>query len=356
MRIVKVGIIGLGEVAQIIHLPILEMLADRFEIAALCDISPALLETMGEKYRVSRLYPNALQLVSQNNLDAVFVLNNDEHHAECVIAALKNKKHVLVEKPMTLNIKDAKAVIQARDEAGVQVMVGYMRRFAPAFVQAVEEVKTMEKILYARVKDIIGQNRLIIEQSSHVHRFMDIPGEAVKERAKKAKEMVFEAIGEVPEPLISAYRLMCGLSSHDISAMREILGVPLRVKSAAQWNGGRNFTAIFEYEQFFASFETGVDLQRRFDAHIEIYAPQKSIKIQYDSPYIRHLPTRLIINETVGDAYSETLIRPNFKDPYTYEIEFFHDVVTKGKKPKTTPEDFIEDLKIFKAIINGLKE
>ncbi|MCZ8515484.1 Gfo/Idh/MocA family oxidoreductase [Paenibacillus filicis] len=355
MKRLNIGVVGLGEVAQIIHLPILEMLSGQYKIAALCDISPQLLEAIGERYGVNQRYTDAHQLAAQQDLDAVFVLNSDEYHAECAIAALKNKKHVLIEKPMALNQADADAIIEARDEAKVQVMVGYMRRFAPAYVRAVEEVKNLEKIRYARVRDIIGQNRLIIEQSSNVLRFNDIPEEAIRDRLKRAKNMVSEAIGEAPPELVSAYRLLCGLSSHDISAMREIIGVPNRIKAAAEWNGGRYISAILEYDDFYTTFETGVDNQRRFDAHIEVYSPAKSIKVQYDTPYIRHLPTHLIVSETKGDAYLESVIRPTFKDPYTHEIEYFYDVVTNGLKPKTTPEDFKEDLSIFQEIIDVLR-
>jgi predicted dehydrogenase len=192
---------------------------------------------------------------------------------------------------------------------------------------------------------------LIIEQSSVVHRFDDIPEEAMKDRAERAQRMVQEAIGVVPKEISGAYRLLCGLSSHDLSAMREMIGMPNRVKGAAHW--GRNISAILEYDGFYATFETGVDEQRRFDAHIEVYSSTKSLKVQYDSPYIRHLPTTLIVNETIGEAYQETVIRPTFKDPYTHELEYFYDVVTKGSEPKTTPEDFKEDLKIFKMIIEA---
>ena len=45
--------------------------------------------------------------------------------------------------------------------------------------------------------------------------------------------------------------------------------------------------------------------------------------MQYDTPCIRHLPTTLQIRETVGDAYTETIHRPTFKDPYTHELEVF---------------------------------
>ena len=102
--------------------------------------------------------------------------------------------------------------------------------------------------------------------------------------------------------------------------------------------------------------ETGVDDQRRFDAHIEVYGPTTSIRIQYDTPYIRHLPTTLVIQETAGDAFRETVVRPTFKDPYTHELEHFHDVVVGEATPKTTPEDFGEDLRLFRGIVRTLQQ
>lgn len=354
MRKLRVGVIGLGEVAQIIHLPILQSLSDKFEIAALCDISPTLLKLMGERYGVGDLYTDGAALAQQAGLDAVFVLNSDEYHVDCALAALQNRRHVLIEKPMCLTESDADTIIRARDEAGVQVMVGYMRRFAPAFTQAVAAVKELGDIQYARVRDIIGQNRLFIQQSSHVLRFSDLPGGALQDRQERGDRMVREAIGDVTQDLRNTYRQLCGLSSHDLSAMREIIGFPKRVAAAAQWNEGRYITAILEYDGFNAVFETGVDDQRRFDAHIEVYGKTRAVKVQYDTPYIRHLPTTLRISETVGDEYRETVLRPTFTDPYTHELEYFYDMVTKGGTPKTTPEDFLQDLRLFRMIIQKL--
>ncbi|WP_274361267.1 Gfo/Idh/MocA family protein [Paenibacillus thermotolerans] len=354
MKRLKIGVIGLGEVAQIIHLPILRQLSDKFEIAALCDISSSLLTEMGEQYGVTKLYTDAKELTEQEDLDAVFILNSDEYHAECALWAAANGKHILIEKPMCLTPADADAIIQARDAAGIQVMVGYMRRFAPAFLQGVEEVKSLPAIRYAKIRDIIGQNRLIIEQSSNVRRFNDIPKEAMEDRWKRGARMVEEVLGDAPQHVKNSYRLMCGLSSHDLSAMRELIGVPKRVASAAHWKDGYYITATLEYDGFYAVFETGVDDQRRFDAHIEVFGDTKAIKVQYDTPYIRHLPTTLRIQETVGDAYNESVIRPTFKDPYTHEVEYFYEVVVNGKQPKTTPEDYKEDLKLFKMIADSL--
>jgi predicted dehydrogenase len=354
---VNVGVIGLGEVAQIIHLPILQSLSDRFRIGAVCDISPGLLRAVGERYGIqeSARYDDPFALVQRPDLDAVFVLNSDEYHADCVIAAARTGKRVLVEKPMCLTMAEAEAIIRARDEAGVHVMVGYMRRFAPAFVRAVAEVRGLGTINYARVRDIIGRNRLIVDQSTVVLRCDDLPEEAKHDRAARAERLVREAIGEAPPDIVGAYRFLLGLNSHDISAMRELLGMPRGIVSARHWNAGKFLTVVFAYDGYCAVLESGVDEQLRFDAHIEVYGVTKSIRVQYDSPYIRHLPTTLVINETVGDAFHEHVERPTFKDPYTHEIEVFHDVVTTGVSPKTTPEDFVDDLRLMHLIVDALR-
>jgi predicted dehydrogenase len=352
----KIGVVGLGEIAQIIHLPNLQAQADLFEVAAICDISQELLDAMGERYNVptEHRYTDYHDLARVSDLDAVLIMNSDEYHSDTALAAMQHGKHVLIEKPMCLTRQEARAIIRIRDEAGVQVMVGYMRRYAPAFVEAVKHIRTLEKINYARVRDIIGQNDQFVAQSSNVLRPSDIPAEAAQDRAARASRLVKEAIGDAPPQLVGTYRLLCGLSSHDLSAMRELLGMPTGVVAAQQW--GNFLTALFAYENFTVSFETGIDHNRRFDAHIQVYGETKEIRVQYDTPYIRQLPTRLFINETQDEAYEERVIRPTFIDAFTLELLHFHKVVTLNVPPKTTAEDFLHDLDLFEMIINALRK
>jgi predicted dehydrogenase len=356
MKRVRIGVVGLGEVAQVIHLPILEALSDRFELRAICDISPTLLAVLGERYRIpeERRFADYQALAASPDLDAVLVLNSDEYHADCAIAAMNHGLHVLIEKPMSLNKADAERIVAARDASGVQAMVGYMRRFAPAFLQAVEEVKQLEKINYVRVRDIIGRNRIFIDQTSNVMRPVDFPEEAMIDRRERAAAQVREAIGDSADRYAGIYRLLCGLSSHDLSAMRELVGMPKRVVSASLHPDGRFLVAVMEFEGFHAVLETGVDDLPRFDAHLQVYGADRSILVQYDSPYIRHLPTTLEVVSTDGDSLDRRTVRPTLTDPYTREMEHFYDVVVNGTAPKTTPEDFQLDLSLFKMIVDAL--
>jgi predicted dehydrogenase len=351
----RVGMIGLGEVAQIVHLPIIEALPTRYELAAVCDISPSLVEHVGTRYGVAGRYTDAAEMIAGEHLDCVLVLNSDEYHAECVVTALDHGVHVLVEKPMCLSPAEAERIIEARDRSGKVVMVAYMRRFAPAFVQAVERLPELGPLTYARVHDVIGQNRLIIDQTATVFRPDDIPPAAMQDRWSRGSALVKEALGDVPEELAWTYRLLCGLGSHDLSAMRELLGRPRGVIAARQWRKGGFIVALLDYGDFVVTYETGVDDQVRFDAHIEVFGQTGSMKIQYDTPYVRHLPTTLELERTVGDSYERSVLRPHLKDPYTHELEYFHEVVTGGREPKTSPEDYVQDMELFVEIVRAME-
>jgi predicted dehydrogenase len=354
VRTLSTGVIGAGEVAQVIHLPVLRALPDRFEVRALCDLSPGLLKVVGDRFGVEARYPSAIDLLEGEDLDCVLVLSSDEYHTDAVVAALERDVHVLVEKPMCLSPREAERIIAARDASGATVMVGYMRRFAPAFLAAKEKLRELGGIRYVRVHDIIGRNGLIIGQTSTVDRPTDLTQAVIDQRWERGKRLVVDALGDVPEELVRAYRLLCGLGSHDLSALRELVGRPSGVAAAKHWRGGNYLTALLDYGDFVATYETGVDDQLRFDAHLEVFGDTSSLRVQYDTPYIRHLPTTLISEETNGDAFTRTVTRPQLKDPYTHELEYFHRAITEGFAPKTSPEDFVADLELFAEIIRAL--
>ena len=350
----RVGVIGLGEVAQVVHLPVLANLPGLFELRSGCDLSPTLVREVGARFAIPSLFADPSELIAAGGIDAVLVLNSDEYHAECVVAALEHGLHVLVEKPMCLSPREAEAIIAARDRSGATVMVGYMRRFAPAFLEAKELLPSLGRVNFARVHDVIGRNSLIVDQTSFVVRAADLGQAALEERWERGRRLVTDAIGDVPAALAGAYRLLCGLGSHDLSAMRELLGPPQGVHAARQWRDGGYLAALLDYGDHVVCYETGVDEQLRFDAHLEVYTESASFRVQYDTPYVRHLPTTLHIEQTSGDAITRSVRRPHLKDPYSHELEYFHDCATTGRRPKTSPEDFVLDLDLFAELIRHL--
>ena len=76
--------------------------------------------------------------------------------------------------------------------------------------------------------------------------------------------------------------LLGGLGSHDLSAMREAIGMPKSVLGARlQWP---IWSALLDYDTFSVSYESGINGVPTFDAHIEIYTENKVVRVNYDTP------------------------------------------------------------------------
>lgn len=91
----------------------------------------------------------------------------------------------------------------------------------------------------------------------------------------------------------------------------------------------------------------------RFDAHLTIYSANKTVRVQYDTPYIKGLPVTLNIQENVDGVYKESTIRKTYEDPYTIELKELYSVIVDGKPVKTTAEDAKLDLEIFRMLFKA---
>jgi predicted dehydrogenase len=285
----------------------------------------------------------------------VLVTNPHVHHTEVALAALAAGKHVLVEKPMCMTLREADAIIEAQRATGLTVQVGTIRRYAPAFVEACRLVGELGQIHLARVRDVLGHNALVTTQATRVIRG-EVPAAGIEAGRAAHARLIDEAIGAAAPALQSAYSLMLGLSTHDTSAMRELLGQPRGVLFAAQRHGGRWLTAAFDYGDFVCQFETGIDDIPRFDGHLEVYGADRVIRVEYDTPYVRNLPVRLRVTAAHGrDGVSEQAIQPDWSDPFVAEWRAFHDNVTQGRAAKTSPADFREDLELYAEMIRLMR-
>lgn len=352
-RQLKVGVVGCGEVAQIIHLPAFRELPELFTVTALCDASPSVLAAVGAGYPEAGRFATVEALVAEADVDVVLIANPHVYHADTALAAMAAGKHVLIEKPMCITLGEADALLAAEEAASVTVQVGFMRRHAPAFVEAVERVAAVRgSVNLARVHDVIGANSTIIDSTSLVHRGEDIPDDMIAGARASFAAKVKEAVGAEDPALVTAYGLLLGLGSHDTSAMRELIGMPTGVLYAAQRSGGRMISAAFDYGTFVCQFETGVDRIARFDAYLEICTPEEIIRVDYDTPYIRHLPAELTVTrgrEPAGISVERSYATRN--DAFVAEWRSFHRCVETGEMPKTSIADARQDLVLYKDMM-----
>src|SRR5713226_3877444 len=117
----RVGVIGCGLIAQVMHLDYLRELSDRFEIAALCDLSRTVVDRVGDAYHVDRRFTEWTALL-EDPIDAVMVLTTGSHEP-IAVAAARAGRHVFIEKPVALSEAEGQAIILAGQKAGVRLMV-----------------------------------------------------------------------------------------------------------------------------------------------------------------------------------------------------------------------------------------
>ena len=130
-RRLKVGVIGVGRVAMA-HLNAAMDLKDQVELMAIADIRGDRAKEVAEEFGVKNVYPDYRDLLAGREIEAVIVcLPNYLHHPVCVDAA-RAKKHILVEKPMAMNLREADEMIEEARAHGVTLMVGQSRRFSDA--------------------------------------------------------------------------------------------------------------------------------------------------------------------------------------------------------------------------------
>ncbi|USW50070.1 Putative gfo/Idh/MocA-like oxidoreductase, NAD(P)-binding domain superfamily [Septoria linicola] len=337
----RVGVVGAGEVAQVIHLPLLGLLSHLYTTTAICDISKKTTDHCAAKFHIPLATTDPNEVFTSPDVDVVFVLTSDEFHEPYIIAALEAGKHVMIEKPLTLSLQSVDRILAA-------------------------EAKAAGPIVF-RVRDFPGPNPTFVAQSGAfpVKHTDDIPASASGERDQRLDALYKEAFHSEPitDDGIKLCRFMATLGSHDISLMREILGFPERVIAVTAHDP--IYTAIFSYidqrspgkESFSVTYESGFEGVADFDAHLAIYGEKKRVMIKYDSPFVKGLPIKVVVQETneFGEIETKEIIG-NYEDAYTYELKEFYECVVKGKEVKTSVKDAREDLRLYDLMYQKWEE
>jgi predicted dehydrogenase len=356
MKRVRVGLVGCGEVTQIMHLPSLRQLEDRFAVTALADVSRTVAEGVGERWDVAP--PNRLRdwrdVVARDDVDAVLVSCPNAYHAEVAVGALEAGKHVLIEKPMCLTRREADEVVDAQQRTGLVVQVGYMRRYAAAFREACRLVSAMNEIRLARVRNILCLNEMIGDQAAIVVRADDLSADMLARVGEDQAALLREELGEgAEEEALHTYFFLLSLCTHDFSAMRDLIGLPQDVLYATRRNGRVSpfLTMAFDYGNFVCHYEAGFDELPRVEQDLQVYANDHVVKVAYGTAHVRNTPVRLSVTEAVGRVGTESrVVTPSWEDPFVSEWLAFHSSVIDGAPVRASAADARLDVELCRTV------
>lgn len=130
MNHVNVAIVGLGWIAQVVHLPILEKLTDA-SVVAICDTDKARARYVSDKLGIKNVHTDIDQMLKDDDIQAVHVCTPTDSHASVAIDCLQADKDVLVERPLARTYDEAARIVKAAENANKKLMVGMNNRFRP---------------------------------------------------------------------------------------------------------------------------------------------------------------------------------------------------------------------------------
>jgi predicted dehydrogenase len=136
MNKVRWGVIGCGQIAFDKAMPAMTK-ADHAELVAAADVRPERLELVRNRHGDKvRTYMDHKALLASGDVDAVYLGLPNEIHHPFTIEAAQSGKHVLCEKPLSIDAAEAREMIAACQENQVKLMTAYMSRFGDSFREA----------------------------------------------------------------------------------------------------------------------------------------------------------------------------------------------------------------------------
>ncbi len=135
MKIIRVGVIGTGwgELQISAFQRVKEV-----QVVAVCDADAARAAEIGKRMNIAQTFSDYRELIARDDIDLVSIAAPPEMHKKIAEAALQARKHIICEKPLGLNAREANAMLARAQEQGVAHAVDFEMRFLPAFQYAKE--------------------------------------------------------------------------------------------------------------------------------------------------------------------------------------------------------------------------
>ncbi|KPI07363.1 oxidoreductase domain protein [Actinobacteria bacterium OV450] len=207
----KVGVIGLGDIAQKAYLPVLT--ARPGVELHLQTRTPATLERIGEVHHIppARRHTGLDGLLAEG-LDAAFVHAPTAVHPEIVTRLLEAGVPTYVDKPLAYALEDSRRLVELADERGVSLAVGFNRRHAPGYTQCAEHPRDLIVMQKNRVGLPEDPRTLVLDDFIHVVdtlRFL-LPGEAdhIDVRAQLRDGLMHQVVLQMSGPGFTALGIM----------------------------------------------------------------------------------------------------------------------------------------------------
>lgn len=321
---IKLGVIGCGRIAQA-HFAAIENLKDDVDLFGVADVDEKKAKEAKAQFQAKFFTSRHEDVLNNKEIEAVIItLPNHLHHSVALQAA-RARKHILVEKPMAINTKQAEEMVEEAKRNGVILMVGQSRRFSDAVF---ELQKNLPKI-----------GRLFRIQISFLVNFPAPPTDWWR-RSEQAGGLVI---------------LLQGSHSID-SILTWIKKTPLRVcaftsRQNTQWEGEDEADILLSFDQGELA-SVHLSLSTSPDLHEAILVGTKGVMRLTEYSTGKPFGFGYHLDFNGKRIYSGDQIPSN----YTLQLKEFIEAFQTGHSPKASGEEVLNTMLVLDAVRLSEKE
>lgn len=332
---VRIGIVGLGAVAQAVHLPLLARRPDLFAIEAVADLSPSMVTLVAERYAVARRYDTIAGLLADGDVDAVVILTSGSH-GSAAAAALAAGLPVFCEKPLAYTAEEADALAAA----GGRLALGYMKLYDPAVVHARSLLTDRPPVRSVEITVLHPANAAQLAHAHVAHPAGDVPDETLLALATDAHKLEERALGAAPSGLRRLYvDVLLGSVVHELALVRALVADPVSFEHVDIWPDDRFPPSVAMH----GLLPDGARLAIRwhylddypvYREEVRVHDERGSLSLTFPSPYLLHAPTELTMVDGEGHANGRgegTSVFRSTVEAFEEELVAFHRLVTKDE-------------------------
>ena len=357
----RVGVIGCGAIAQMMHLPTLAERPDLFAIAGLADIDRATLDMVAARYHVERTTGDYHDLLANDGVDAVLVLASGSHRP-FVTAALAAGKHVFVEKPLGFSLAETEELAAAARASGRALQVGYHKRFDPAYHRARELVRDLADLRLVEVtvlhpdEDAYRRHHSLLPRRDAAT-LSELALDALTMHDATAEQIrgpLESTLGgpAAPEHLRVATFVLLTSLIHDVNLVRGLVGEPEEVLSAHVWRGGMAQSSLTRFADDLRVSMTWISVPglAHYEERVRCVANDARVTLVFPSPYLRHAPTALEVERMANASLVVEQHTVSYEEAFRQELHHFADTIRSGAPADPGVDEAVADARWIESI------
>lgn len=322
MSKIKWGVLGTANIAKGCTIPGMKQ-AESCELYAIAGRSPEKAEAFRREFGFAKAYGSYEELIADKEVQAVYIPLPNDLHLKWVKAALKAGKHVLCEKPLALNAKEAEEMYQTARECGVILMEAYAYLHSPYVESLKQDVKSglIGEVDYIE-SAFITQG---YQEDFRLHK--EFGGGAMYDLGCYCTTMILSLIDSEPE-FVKA------------NAEFSDLGVDLATAALIRFKNGARAS-------FNVGMILGIDSNSRFD-RLYIHGTKGSIRSEVEYNQEGQVSYRIY----TADGMTEKTV--SIPQNYALEIEQLSRCILYGEKPHVTEEFSIKNAELIDCVLKEI--